>query len=387
MSLLFSNNAETTLASAVTALAQTSLVAVSDGSADMFRSPQSAMPTGFQLATLTHPSVPGDYEIVRITARAGNVFTVERAVEVVFINSEDPNPENMRRQGEARLWPAGTKLSARITAGTLNTLLAGGDGMITRPDSIVLDVTVPDYQSQAAAVDRSMVFAGRANRSFAVQLSAYRMLLMENAAIKDQYYPADQDFNMSSPSVGGTFPVDLGVPPAWAPSTYYPRGMVIVPTTPDGNQYWAELDRVDESSLWTAGTEPSWVPDPVTNGVEDGFDPNINRGRWRATAMPINFGQSLFYPLVVTEVGFIAHKVTATTTPSISIGTAADPTKFAANVALSQITGDGCVHRIPITTGGVMTRDLHYKVDTAATGGQFLGRFYWRGFFVDTWDA
>lgn len=385
MSLLFSNNAETTLANAVTTLSQTSLVAVSDGSANMFRSPQNATPPGSQLATLTHPDFPGEYEIVRITARTGNVFTVERAAEVRDYG-EEPDPESMSVQGKSKLWPAGTKLSARITAGTLNALQTG-DGMITRPGSIVMDVTAQDYQSQAAANDWSLVFSGRANRGFAVQLSAYRMLLMENAVIKDQYYPADQDFNMSSPSVGGTFPVDLGVPPAWAPSTYYPRGAVIVPTTPDGNQYWAELDRVDESSLWTAGTEPSWVPDPVTNGVEDGFDPNINRGRWRATAMPINFGQSLFYPLVVTEVGFIAHKVTATTTPSISIGTAADPTKFAANVALSQITGDGCVHRIPITTGGVMTRDLHYKVDTAATGGQFLGRFYWRGFFVDTWDA
>lgn len=387
MSLLFSNNAETTLAEAITFLSQTSLVAVSDGSADMFRSPQSAVPPGFQLATLTHPSVPGDYEIVRITARAGNVFTVERAVEAIVITEEGPQPEGMREQGHARLWPIGTKLSARVTAGTLEALRSG-DGMITRPGSIVMDVSSPDYRSQAAAGGEwSLVFAGRANVSSVVQLSAYHLLLMENAVIKDYYDPAYQDTNMSSPSVGGTFHVDLGVPPVWAPSTYYSRGMVVVPTTPNGKQYWAELDRVDEGSLWTGSTEPSWVPDPVTNGVEDGFDQNINRGRWRPTAMPIDFGQSLFHPLVITEVGFIAHKVTATTTPSISIGTAANPTKFAANVALDQITGDGCVHRIPITAGGVLTRDLRYKVDTAATGGQFLGRFYWRGFFVDTWEA
>lgn len=381
MTLLFSNNAEAVLTNEIYPGEEVFLV-VSDGSENMFRSPQLATPPGAQLATLTNPAYPGEYEVIRITSRTGNEFTVDRGVERINAGSDHPeidNPENMAGQGGARYWPAGTKMSARVTAGTLQRTLSG-EGPIVRGGSVVMKVTEDGYSSQAeSSLPYSLVFEGRSRLATSVQISAYPVLQLENSVVGASYLPSVQDYNLSSSSVGGTFPVDLGVPATWAGETNYGRGTVVVPTTPGGKQYWAEIDAIGDSTLLTGATEPNWTTtDPVTGGVEDG-----DYGRWRATDMPIDFEQALGFGLVVTEVGFIAHKVTATTLPSVSIGTAADPDRFASAVQLTQITGNGCVHRIPVTGGGTLANELRYKVDTAATGGQFLGRFYWRGFFVE----
>lgn len=384
--LLFSNNAQATLAAEFGLEDDTIYVVDEDRAAGMFRSPQHADTPGIQLVTLTHPDFPGEYEIVSITARSGNTFSVgQRAVEVV---DPETDQEYMEEQGHPRAWPAGTKMSARVTAGTLAALSqsAGTTGAITRQNSIVMDVEVDDYESQAvSAGDFSLVFAGRNRLMGVVQLSGSPTLQLENAHVGDAYWPEYQDYNLSFPSVGGTPSVDLGAPTAWEQITPYRRGSVVVPTTPNGHQYWAEPAEITQDML-SGSTEPVWSTSMAGgpgSGTPDGS--GDKRGVWRAMAMPIEFEQLMPGGLVVTEVGFVAHKVTASTVPHVSIGTAADPDRFASNVQLSQITGDGCIHRIPITAGGMLATELHYKVDTAATGGQFLGRFYWRGFFVESW--
>lgn len=379
MTLLFSNNSEAVLAEEIFT-GTTVFTVVADGSENTFRAPQLALPAGVQLATLTNTAYPGEYEVIRITSRTADEFTVERGVEKIT----ESDPEGRAIQGAARYWPAGTKMSARVTAGTLAGINSG-EGLITRPGSVVIGVTVDadNYQTKAASESTSpysLVFEGRSRMTGAVQLSGRPALQIENAAIGSDYTTVRLDRNLSFPSVGGTFPVDLGVPATWS-ATNYPRGSVVIPTTPNGFQYWPELDDIDAAWL-NSETEPNWATvDGTTGGVE--VTSYGKPARWRPTAMPIEFEHSTSVPLVITEVGFIAHKVAATAVPSVSIGTAAVPGRFASNVALSQITGDGCIHRIPITTGGVIARELHFKVVTAATGGQFLGRFYWRGFFVE----
>lgn len=380
MELLFSNNAEAVLTNEIYPGEEVFLV-VNDGSENMFRSPQLASPPGAQLATLTHTDLPGEYEVIRITSRTGNEFTVERGVEKIT----GSDPESRAIQGGARYWPAGAKMSARVTAGTL-AAVATGQGVVSRENSVILGVSVAADEYKTGAVSSSqspysLVFEGRSRVGNAIQLSGFPVLQLENFAIRNYYGTQSIEKNMSYPSIGGSFPVDLGSPQTFSAPASFARGSVVVPTTPNGFQYWLEIDHIDVSQVVT-DAEPDWGNiDEYSLAVEVTYSGNA--ARWRPTAMPIEFEQTTYHPLVITEVGFIAHKVTATTPPSVSIGTAAVPGRFASNVALSQITGDGCIHRIPITTGGVIARELHFKLDTAASGGQFLGRFYWRGFFVE----
>lgn len=397
MSLLFSNNAETTLSTEIYP-GDTTLTAASDGSAGKFRSPQlSGVPGGTQLATLTNPAYPGEYEVVTITARVDNVFTVRRGSEEIVITEVSPDPEGRREQGQARYWPAGTQLSARVTAGTLASVqtILSSSLVSSAPGSeksvvLQLDTTKADpesgYSSDAASkstAERALVFEGRSRLSQSITLAGYPVLQMENFI--DSVDMQDRN-SLSYPSVAGTFFVDLGAPPVWAPNTVYKRGSVIAPTVANGQQYWLSVSEIDSDSVTTDAVEPDWS-NAVLSGfpVVDAHNGAEGEGTalWFPTNVPVEFEQALKYAAVVTEVGFIALNVTATTLPSVSIGVAGDITRFASAVSLNQIVGASGIHRIPIASGGAFATNLHYKVDTPATGGRFLGRFYWRGFFVE----
>lgn len=54
----------------------------------------------------------GDYEIIKVTARAADVFTIERAQEGTA----------------AVIWPAGTRIDLRATAAALLALSSSGSG-------------------------------------------------------------------------------------------------------------------------------------------------------------------------------------------------------------------------------------------------------------------
>lgn len=360
--LLFSNNSETTLAAELLAdPGAQSITASGDGSALTF--PAITVGSGEMLATLTNKAIPGAYEIVTITQHDGVSFSVDRAAEETTL----------------RTWPAGTKMSARVTAGMLRAISGGtpegtkfsvGASIVMAPGDVISPGQVESSQPY------SFVMGGRSRLSAVSQISVPSVLQLENGGVGAQYYSEYQDFNLAYPSIGGTFAVDLGVPPVWQALTLYPRGSVVSPTVSNGKQYWAETEEI-AGTMQSGPKEPDWLVGAPEEGVA------ATKGVWRPTPVPISFTQAMPYPLVVTEVGFIAHKATAATLPSISIGTPASPTRFASNIELTQITGAGCIHRIPITSGGAMVSAMQYTVDTAATGGQFLGRFYWRGFFVE----
>ena len=98
----YANNASSTIASGVSNVA-TALV-LATGTGTLF---PSTVGGAWFLLTLTQPSGPeSTWEIVKVTARAGDALTVVRAQE----------------NTTAAAWGAGTKAELRVTANTLEDL-------------------------------------------------------------------------------------------------------------------------------------------------------------------------------------------------------------------------------------------------------------------------
>ena len=179
--------------------------------------------------------------------------------------------------------------------------------------------------------------------------------------------------------VGVSPPCDLGVPETWSDRQYH-GGSVVAPGTPDGFQYWLDLARGHGQAQSSAS--PTFNGDTEPTVAANGYIPSV--GFWVPTAMPVELAVNFdLVRLVVTEVGFIAAQMTASTPPSVSIGSDVAATRFANAVELDELTSNNTIHRIPITTGGAMVEGLRFAVTTAATGGSVRGKFYWRGFFVE----
>ena len=87
-------------------------------------------------------------------------------------------------------------------------------------------------------------------------------------------------------------------------------------------------------------------------------------------------------PTINTDVGFVCIAHGAGSTPTVTIGNQSNPTAYANAVALNQITGERCSHRIPVTTGGPEHEIISFNVDTASSG-EFRGYFYCRGLFYE----
>lgn len=354
----FSNNAETTLAATFADSTDTSMVVSGDDTAE---GTFAAFLSNGQPATLTHASFPGMYEVVLITGQAGTTFTVVREYE-----------------GVAQEWPIGTLVSARITAKVLDHFLQRDPqtGVVSAPDGLN-DAKSFVLGEGAASTDtrdsNAIVVGGRSRIVDGIQLSGWNTLQL----IRSQSGATAFDRNFASESVGGSIPVDLGVADAWDDGTARGRSAVVAPTTPDGNQYWLDITDINANSVSSVAGEPTWNTTGATPYGDD--------ASWYPTALPVDISTGELRNVLITEVGFIAFKYTAAAPPVVDIGTDAAPTRFADGVTLSQITADGCVHRIPLTTGGLMVvgEGLRFRVDTAASGGRCMGRFYWRGIFIE----
>lgn len=348
--LRFANNAEETVALALTPESTTINL---DGSA--YSAGFSASYGDTMLATLTHASLAGIYEVVAITDVQETSLTVIRSVE----------------GAEPQSWPAGTKISVRVTAGMLYRFLQRDPmtGLIGGNSFVFALPTNQDHINHAGvAANTAFVFNGRSRQSETVMLAAYPLLQ------KVTSIPAASsggDTNFSYPSTGGTAPVDLGVPSPWELGAGQ-RWNVVVPTVANGYQYWADPESLMSEEL-AETAEPAFTSDGETVWLED--------GAWIPTPMPVLVNPSFQYDLMVDEVGFIKFSGAPATMPTVSIGTQADPTMFANAVALNQLS-DGQVHRIPITSNKLI-RDLRFSVVDAATGGPLIGRFYWRGQFIE----
>lgn len=95
---LFSNFAQTTLASTLLVAGTSMTVQSTDGG--LFQAP---VAPNYELLTLTDGT---NWEVVKVTGRVGDVFTVERAFE-----------------GVAREWPSDTIVRAVATEETLNNFV------------------------------------------------------------------------------------------------------------------------------------------------------------------------------------------------------------------------------------------------------------------------
>lgn len=346
--LLFSNNAEATLAEALPdSYAYTEITVTDSAQADTFATPTSA---DYQLATITDGSMPGVFEVVKITARAGAVFTVERGHEL---------PEGM---GSLPSWPIGAKLSARITAKTLEAF------------------------AQTSEVGPSITDVNAGAGTF---LFTSKPTLRQLRRTPTTGFPSSSvDRSFAAEISGWSQPVDLGEPITWNSS---PHGIssVVIPTVPNGNQYWFDPTNYAEYTQSYANVEPDFNNpnfDPVV--AYTGTSPDlVPVGFWVPTEMPVQltiaFGSD---KIIVSEVGFVVFDKTATTNPIVNFGAPGDNTRFASAVELNQVTSSQGVHRVPVTGGGDFVTSLSFQVATSATGGTFRGRFYWRGFLMDTYE-
>ena len=369
---VFSNNARTALAVALDAGAYNKeMVAVGDGSADSFEHLVLSSETPWevlnsQMATLVDPSDSGVFEIVRIKSRDGVNFVVDRAQE----------------NTDARSWPAGTIVEARITAGMLKEFAQDAEGRILRRDEDEV-IRVP---RRSGFVVNGRISPNSRSTSDAVQIAGFPALQLVTAAPTQR--SDEQDTNLTHEAVGGTRVVNLGATQVWDAGNRRSNS-VVVPATADGFQYTFEsmVDRPD--TVFSAG-----VSEPVggESGVSDAFALRWGGGlgdvvgSWIPTKLPVAITSWLGGPayggLLVTEVGFLCLTHGAGSVPTVSIGVDGAPGLFADNVALSQITGMGYVHRIPVTVGGPLTKNLRFSVNTPSDA-DFTGRFYWKGVFFD----
>ena len=347
--LLFSNNAEAVLATALAADSNDTEFSVSDaGMADEFASPTNGQA---QLATLTNDSLPGAWEVVRIVSRSNTDFVVVREHELAA------------GAGSIYEWPIGTKISARVTAATLRSFV--------QYDA----AKAPVHRASSASVGEKFV------------LSHYPVLRDRRMSAGGGTPSSFHDPAFAVEVVGGSVPVDLGATETWTSGTPYNPMSVVVPDTPDGFQYWLDLNDDTQATGSQTDVAPTFAGSMGGTEARDGNSPADQVvGYWTYTELPIDIivDMGVGNGLVLTEVGFIARAVTAAANPFVSIGIEADATEFVNNQQLTQITGSGQVHRFHITAGGPLVEKLRFKVDTAASGGTFRGRFYWRGFFLNS---
>ncbi|WP_043007328.1 hypothetical protein [Comamonas testosteroni] len=328
---------------------------------------------GVQPLTLTHSSMPGVYEIVYLSNRAGRSFTVQRA-----------------KEGTQELeWPIGTKVSANVTAGLLRSLLQD-DGSVAKANynGAVLIGAGISASTQNAPIGRdSFLFGSRARAERLVQFAAYPALHAHMAArVEDRgRYSNDQDLGLGHEATGASVHVDIGVPPQWSSATSYGQGRVVVPTTPNGYQYWLDLNLESVGSGFNTESEPAFTADGYATALYVG-EPSWENfvGNWVPIPMPVRALSYFRFPLLVTEVGFIGRvNGTLTQTPTVSIGTESNPTLLANGVALDQLAPEGelSAHRILIPGGGQLLSEMLFTVNQAGVGASVKGRFYWRGIF------
>jgi hypothetical protein len=394
---LFTNNSEGKFLVAL--VAEEATVVTFENSEDIISGFAPLSVNDYQVGTLTHPSVPGVYEIVHLTFDGSNT---------VMLRAKESTP--------ARDWPVGTKLGARVTAGMLQGFLGNmsAQGVDVRPpkDEKSISLGVRDL----GHVPSGKGFAVLANSRWienAWLIAGYPVLQLRGEgysghAIGDAATAAEAIFTSGS--------VELGTVPAWAAATDYRQGAVVQPSTSTGFQFRLDIPYPFTDHITSGAEEPpllgqanSFVSGENPPSGRDGgpvIDPREPAGQSGSAGgywIPQNLGTGVFlciptgylrfYP---TEIGFICDEHTASTAPVVSIGSAVlhdgetvaveeTPGLFANNLALSSITGPHMRHRITaMPDAGVL--GFVIKLNSPAAGGSFHGRFYFKGMFAEVTD-
>ena len=332
----FTNNGVAALAVAIDASVGT--ITLGAGEGDRFAG-ISASSGDVQHLTITSPDLPGAVEIVEVHGRDSgtDVLEVQRGMD-----------------GTAAVaWPAGATVSARVTAGMLESFAQGSfDDYLNAPQGVV--PWSRDISGTQFVVQRHSHAGGPA---------------LANTGLETFWL---------SPRV------NLGVVQAWAPGTPYSEGSIVAPTAPNGFQYVLVMD---EYQLWgpsiqSKATEPVW-PTVAGDSVGDG---QSRTGRWVAANLTDGLlgGDIEATAILLSEVGFIcANTVGVTAPPSISVTDYGGSVALVAAQPLSAISAANDVHRFNALPGK-MIETMRFKLNAPAVGGAFSGWFYAKGAIIQT---
>lgn len=382
---LFANNAVGRLSSeslaADTTLNLYSAIPLDQNYTDSFPSPGAGQ---FALATLSDDT--GTLiEIVKITSKLLNTLIVVRG-------QEGTTPRD---------WPEGTKVEMRITAQTMYDLrsYAVSSGALAGEGTGTLK-----YGVGAEAVGGPMAIGYNVKAWRGSARGGYVQNRVENTymesgfpLIKMEDYDNEAEGRCNAPETVMCSPyVDLGVPPAWQANTVYHHGDIVL--KPEGGLLQYRMiapnvaspgDRALKQSVTSGSNQPNFPP--WSGGLTaDGV------GHWTGTELTWEI--LMEYPpagtvFVPTAMGFICHGTFSalTGTPVVSIGVFVDVpvsrnTQYV-NAQNVNITSAHSVHLFTMESNLAVleseSQQLRIKLDTAATAGRCVGRFFVKGFFVE----
>ena len=381
MTQLFSNAVDTTL-SATLLIAGTSAT-LADGSGLQ-------SPTGGDHELLVL-SAAGNIEIVRITARAGNVVTITRAQEGTV----------------AREWAIGTRAFVGATAATLSpiptalqnetaqpfSLALGGAGTVGQEGSVVIGyeatagTTSPTANANGVAVGR----AAEAPREWTVAVgwrakaqsySAVAMGNLANANAIAAIALGEQAYAHGSFALGagwgveaeGAYSVALGTSSwAWG-SQSVALGYLAYVGAP--NCFVLSALPVATASTGAASIA-AWrnatTGAVVTSGVLD-----FKTAQTYEIPIPAD---ATFFP---DEVGIVITSAnTVTVQPTVQFGITGSTQEYLDAVATTGLDAVGKRQRFATLKTAAGAKTLRFEVTVGATATALSGRIYWRGFAIE----
>ena len=314
--------------------------------------------------TLTHSSLPDQIEILTIESHIDTgEFSIARASEAVG-GVQEPFA-----------WPIGTAVEARLTAAMLDAFVQANDGHMAINSLYASD----QVQSEVFQTGQAS-FKGDSDGG--VSITGFPAMGIFPQALPSS--SGDIDPALGREVVGASVLVNLGAVPTWVSGNDYSALSIVKPSVADGFQYLFSTLKQGETTRATA------MPfDGLGGAVEAFYDDTqeYQSGMWVPIEMPVKVSQYVGSPqsrlFVPTELGFVCFNHGGGASPSVSIGTDTNPTLLVNNQPLSQITGPNTIHRFPISGGGQMLDGvIRFALSSAEATGAFVGRFYWKGFFV-----
>ena len=402
MAQLFSNGVDTTLA-ATLAIGGTSAT-LTDGSGLQ-------APTGgdFELITLI---AAGNFEIVRVTARATNVVTITRAQEGTT----------------AREWPSGTRVVGAITAGSMIALREpakvqiGAGANASGTNSTAIGAEAVATLNHSVAVGDGSLAAGDGNNAGAVAVGRYAWVEGDHGvAIGNNAWVAKESgFSAGSNAWSEErWNVTIGhfakaradyatVVGAWSVTNTAAEGATAVGAYCEANAIGTTLMGAYGVSFGDhcIGLGGTYIPDTVERVFQVHALPAVPRSYTGSQAnaafrmvgcqsvimsepldlktlqthtIPVPSGAT-FFP---EEVGVIVTAAAGVTgQPTIRFGITGAETQYLAATATVGLDAvhDRHVYGALDSTDGAKT--LLAEITVAATGTTLTGRIYWKGFAV-----
>ena len=338
MTQLFSNNADTTM---TTQLPIDDLyMTVADGSG--FAAPTSGQ---HQMVTLTNGTL---YEVVTVVERIANVlYMTARAQEGTT----------------AREWPAGTRVFAGVTKGTLEALqpAAGYEHVETlAPGATALGANAINIQAsrdnanQVASGDDAIVIGNAKATGWASIAIGEQASAAEGSLALGQYAQCVGEYSVA---------LQNGVA--------VPEGVFNVGALPAA----VSLD-------WGISNNLAFNSQATMESVA--FSTEVNLAALGTITCPLNAGTT-FYP---DEVGIIVETATSVTVqPEISFGVTGDNDKLLAAVATTGLDAAKKRQRFATLLSAHGETSFTFTVTTAATATALTARVYWKGFAVQDASA